>query len=272
MLRCPHCHGALGERGGTLQCPSGHSFDVARQGYVNLTVGRPPHAGDSAEMLDARAAVLAAGHLDAVSDALVASCADLAPGVLVEAGAGTGHHLTRVRRALGQRRAVAMDVSVPAARRAARADPGWTTAVVADVSRPWPLLDGVAAAVLTVFAPRNLPEAARALTPGGLLVTVTPAAHHLSELAGPLGLLRIEEGKRDRLLEQARPHFDVIDSTDVGTTRVLDREAARGVAAMGPSAHHIAPAALTERLARLPDRLDVTVAVEVTRFRPRRSG
>ena len=49
---------ALGETGGALRCAAGHSFDIARQGYVNLVPGR----ADTPEMVEARDAFLRAGH------------------------------------------------------------------------------------------------------------------------------------------------------------------------------------------------------------------
>lgn len=273
LLRCPICHGAL-ERGERVwRCAQGHTFDVARQGYVNLTSGRAAHPGDTAGMLDARAAVLGAGHLDVVTEALVAACRDqLPPGGLVEMGAGTAHHLVGVRRALGPRPAIAIDSSVAAAKRAARADPEWTTAVVADAWQPWPLLDGVAAAVLTIFAPRNLPEAARVLRRDGRLLTVTPASDHLAELAGPLGLLGIEPGKDERLRDDAREHFDLLDAREVRAARVLDHHAVLALARMGPSAHHRSPDELADAVTRLPASVPVTIAVRLTRFQPRRSA
>ncbi|MEV4690252.1 putative RNA methyltransferase [Micromonospora echinospora] len=73
-LRCPVCAEPLtGTTAGTtraLRCPRGHSFDTARQGYVNLLAGRSPHTGDSADMVAARADFLAAGHYDTVAAAL----------------------------------------------------------------------------------------------------------------------------------------------------------------------------------------------------------
>lgn len=271
LLRCPHCRGPLTPQERTWRCASGHAFDVARQGYVNLTAGRPVHTGDTADMLDARTEVLGAGHFDHVTDAVVDACRDRLPeGAIVEVGAGTAHHLAAVRRALGDRRAVAIDASVAAARRASRADPAWTTSVVADAWQPWPLLDAVAAAVLMIFAPRNLPEAARVLVPEGRLIAVTPAPDHLAELAEPLGLLRIGEDKADRLRSQALDHLEVVGSREVRQVRTLDRGALRAMAAMGPSAHHRAPGDLAARVALLPDRVPVTIAAHLTRFRPRR--
>src|SRR4051812_15848265 len=70
-LRCPLCGQALAELDATLRCPRGHSFDQARQGYVQLTAGPVAHTGDTGEMVAARAAFLAAGHYDFISRALI---------------------------------------------------------------------------------------------------------------------------------------------------------------------------------------------------------
>ncbi len=76
-LRCPLCASSLAEvasgHGRTLRCASGHSFDVARQGYVSLDTGRRAHPGDTAEMIAARAELLGAGHYAFVTDAIVDS-------------------------------------------------------------------------------------------------------------------------------------------------------------------------------------------------------
>ncbi|MFF5174323.1 putative RNA methyltransferase [Micromonospora sp. NPDC000089] len=73
-LRCPVCAEPLTEAtAGTaraLRCPRGHSFDTARQGYVNLLAGRAPHAGDSAEMVAARADFLSRDHYRPIATAL----------------------------------------------------------------------------------------------------------------------------------------------------------------------------------------------------------
>ena len=67
--------------GGALACALGHSFDVAKDGHVNLMmVGRVSRAtGDTAEMLAARRRFLNAGHYtDAsnVANALIARALD----------------------------------------------------------------------------------------------------------------------------------------------------------------------------------------------------
>ncbi|MEU8392947.1 putative RNA methyltransferase, partial [Micromonospora sp. NPDC048843] len=137
-LRCPVCGEPLAEAAaGTtsaLRCPRRHSFDIARQGYVNLLAGRAPHVGDSAEMVAARADFLAAGHYDSISAALSDAAREAvgrlratptpdlgAYPLVVDAGAGTGRYLGAVLAALPDAVGLALDVSKPALRRAARA-------------------------------------------------------------------------------------------------------------------------------------------------------
>ena len=72
-LRCPVCEEPLNRAGPhSLGCPRAHSYDIARQGYVNLTAGRSPHSGDTPAMVADRVAFLAAGHYDFIGAALAA--------------------------------------------------------------------------------------------------------------------------------------------------------------------------------------------------------
>ncbi len=66
ILRCPHFDGQLLLHDRALVCPHGHSFDLAREGYVNLL--RSKQTGDTKQMLRARREFLAAGHYQPLSD------------------------------------------------------------------------------------------------------------------------------------------------------------------------------------------------------------
>src|SRR3954465_6496634 len=184
QLRCPVCAAPFEATGSALVCASGHSFDLARQGYVNLLTGRPPARADTAAMVRARADFLAAGHFDPIAAAL----AGAAPGsasFVVDVGAGTGFYLGAVLDRLDRGYGLALDVSGPAVRRAARAHPR----AAAAVGGPWrggagragggawgglPVRDGCADVVVNVFAPRNGAEFHRVLRPDGVLLVVTP--------------------------------------------------------------------------------------------------
>src|SRR5262249_3778440 len=130
FLVCPLCGEALTQRDAAVGCRRGHSFDVARQGYVNLLPGgRSVPGGDTPDMVSARDEFLAAGHFAPVAAALaeeaaaaVAAAAAAAStaaaatahpaGCVAEAGAGTGYYLATVLSALPAEHAgLALDAS-----------------------------------------------------------------------------------------------------------------------------------------------------------------
>lgn len=260
LLRCPHCEAALSREGEAVRCEAGHSFDVARQGYLSL-LGREgtPHTGDTAEMVAARERFLGGGHFDPLAAELAEAVEGAAPACLLDLGAGPGWYLSGVLDRLPDTRGLALDVSKPALRRAARAHPR-IAAVATDAWSPLPLRDAVVGAVLSVFAPRNGPEFARVLQKGGVAAIVTPAPGHLHELVAALGLI----GMREREPDQLAPELDVVGTRHLDWRLTLDRAAARDAAAMGPSAFHIDPAELDERVAALPQTVEGTAAVTIT--------
>ena len=265
LIRCPVCNADLVMAGAVLRCQTGHAFDIARQGYVNLV----PGSADTAEMVEAREAFLAAGHSRRLSEELALETGRLsAAGAVVDLGAGTGHHLARVLDSCPDRVGLALDASPAALRRAARIHPR-IAAVGADVWKPLPVRDGVGAVILSVFAPRNAPEMARILAPGGALVAVTPTTRHLYELVGPLGLLSVPDDKEDRLDAQLASQFTLADRRAIEHAMFLTRDEAAQLVRMGPSAWHVDEQSLTERLAALPDPLTVTASTVVSRYRRR---
>lgn len=257
LLACPACREGLALQDQVLRCASGHSFDVARQGYVNLLGGPQPANADTAEMLAARARVHAAGLFDLVAGSVRDRVAGHSR--ILEVGAGTAHYL---RQALGDDSAavgIALDVSKAAARAAARSDPR-IAAVVADVWRPLPIRDHCLDAVLCAFAPRNLAEFARVLRPDGRLVVVTPRPEHLAGLRDRHGLLRIPPGKPDQLALAAAEFFEAVSTTELRRSREVSPHVAADLIAMGPNAFHRLPEGVTGG--------QVVIAVTIQTFAP----
>jgi 23S rRNA (guanine745-N1)-methyltransferase len=273
-LRCPVCAAPLGAvplsaAPRALRCGRGHAFDVARQGYVNLSAGRLTHPGDTAGMVAARQRFLDRGGYGFVTAALRTEAAGTpAPaGLVLDAGAGTGHHLAAVLDALPRAVGLALDVSKPALRRAARAHPR-AGAALADTWRGLPVADHCADLLLNVFAPRNGAEFRRALRGDGTLITVTPEADHLAELVGRLELLRVDAAKADRLAGGLDPWFRPAGGARHSRTLRLSRDEVADLVAMGPSAHHADPEPLAAAIAALPEPVPVTAAVRITRWLP----
>lgn len=275
-LRCPVCRQGLRRVERSLRCPAGHSFDMAKQGYADLTAGRMPHVGDTPEMVADRADFLAAGHYDFIADALATTSRSTtatdvaaadpaetdtagAAGLVVDAGVGTGHYLTRVLDAAPDATGLGLDVSKPALRRAARAHDR-AAAVLADLWRPLPLADGTADVIINVFAPRNGPEFHRVLHPDGRLLVVTPAPDHLAELITEYGLIQVDPDKESRLQDALGARFEPVETQHL--RRELDLTAAETAILIGmtPSAHHAL---------NIPARPShVTASVRLTTYRP----
>lgn len=271
-LRCPVCHAPLGLAGADarapLVCAQGHSFDQAKQGYAQLTAGPLAHVGDSAAMIAARAAFLGRGHYRFITEALAAgSAAGPAAPFVVDVGAGTGAHLAGVLDARPDATGLATDVSKYAARVAARAHPRGG-AIVCDAWRELPVADASAGVLLNVFAPRPGPEFARVLAPDGLLLVITPEPGHLAQLIEPLGMLRVDPAKGDRMRSALGADFTETDRALLRHEMALSHADVAALAGMGPSAFHTAPDALAARIAALgsaPVRTTATVAL--TTFR-----
>lgn len=261
-----------------LVSESGHSFDVAKQGYVTLAPGAGlKHKGDDADMVTAREAYLSKGHFapfveavtGAVQNALdsTVSADDVPEPALLEVGAGTGYYLSHTLDSIEGARGVGLDISPHAARHLAKCHPR-VGAVIADVWERLPLRDESINAISVVFAPRNPAEFQRVLAPGGQVIVLTPQAGHLDELRDPLGILGVEEGKVERMYDQAAGHLEqAADPVNLAFAIQLDKESIAAQVAMSPSARHISAEELADRMAALPQTMSVTAHARLDRLR-----
>ena len=264
FLICPYCGEPLTRTADTLRCRTGHSFDIARQGYVSLLpAGARGGAGDTAAMIRARERFLGAGHFATIATRL----ADLAeqqahsPGCIVDAGAGIGYYLAAALERMPDRVGLALDASKYALRRAARAHRR-IGAVACDIWQGLPVADDAADVVLNVFAPRNAPELARIIRPSGRLLVVTPTSRHLHELVSTLGLIEVDEQKPQRLAAQMGPYFELLDQHEVEATMALSHDDVEAAVAMGPSAWHTDPEEMSRRIGEL--RVPAAVSLSAT--------
>lgn len=259
-----------------LVSESGHSYDVARQGYVTLAGGGGlKFSGDDAGMIADRETFLSRGHyapfVEAVThgvhDALDdAGIDDDGHPVICEIGAGTGYYLAHTLDAIEGSRGVGIDVSTAAAKHLAKCHPR-VGAVVADAWARLPLLDGSINTVTVVFAPRNAEEFARVLAPGGQVVVLTADTGHLAELREPLGIIDVEKGKVDRMIEQAAGHLTPVGQPEtVEFTMSLDQSSIAAQIGMSPSVRHIEHDELAMKIAKLPTVMDVTARATITRL------
>ncbi len=244
LLTCPFCHMGVQQIGAALKCENGHSFDIAKEGYVNLLPQK--RTGDAKEMLKARRNFLESGWYaplsDTINELVRAHLPDAPePSHILDAGCGEGYYLDRLQRSLASRQDgcyIGLDVSKEAIRMAAKRY-RQLFFVVADVKQRLVLVDSVFHAILNIFAPRNPTEFARVSSPGGILIVVIPAPEHLMSLRTTLGLLSIEEQKQQHVKEQFAGEFEFIASSSVGYSMHLNREQIEQVVMMTPNYWHL---------------------------------
>lgn len=266
-LRCPLCGRPLEVHDSALRCGAGHTFDIARQGYVSLLGGSRATSGDDADMVRARERFLTTGRYDPISDAVAAATSgEASPGLVLDVGCGTGRHLARVLDALPGALGLGLDTSTRALRTAVRAHPRLAAATW-DVFRDFPLVDHSCDVVMDVFAPRNASEFHRVLRRDGRLVVVRPTAGHLAELRSEVvGMVDVDPEKEQRLSRALDPHFEEVATRLVEYRASLSHDGAVDLVAMTPSARHLDPAHVGDD-PDLPQ--EVTVSVLVTAYLPR---
>ncbi len=197
ILQCPVCRKTLFLATNGYQCSNMHSFDIARQGYVNLVLAHKKNSkepGDSPEMIQGRRRFLNLGHYDKVSDGInntisttLSELAGNSGYSILDAGCGEGFYLQRLKDALEDNSETnlqidyhGIDVSKFAVRQATQRNRtiAW---FVASLNAP-PFVDLSLDIVLNIFSPTNIKEFSRILKDTGSLVFVSPGPKHLNGL------------------------------------------------------------------------------------------
>lgn len=204
-LLCPICGNPLRRALQVWHCDSGHSFDIARQGYVNLlTVDRKHarHPGDTKEMVAARKAFLDSGFYTPIVQVLRDFIVPLAPRSILDAGCGEGYYLTQLQNVLPQTEFAGVDISKDAVRFAAVRNKNalWLTGTAAALPFPDGCFDGI----LSMFALTVEEEFSRVLAPGGWYLQVLAGPEHLMGLKG---IIYPEILRKEKMLHPALKGF-----------------------------------------------------------------
>ncbi len=281
FLICPVCGAGLARVGATLKCPHAHSFDIAREGYVNLLLSRgkrPKIMGDAREMLRVRRDFLERGFYDPLSDALNESIhnhltgetSPFFPTCIADVGCGEGYYIGRLKRQLDSQSGLdnlcyfGLDISKEAARLASKRYQN-VRFVVASINRKLLFPDGAVRVLTNIFAPRNVTEFDRTLAQEGLLLIVIPNPRHLARLRSELNLLSIELDKRNKVVEQFTGPFRLAGERIVEYEMSLEGEALLSLVQMTPNYWHISSEAWDDVLA--VERIQTEASFTILEFR-----
>ena len=201
LWQCPLCELVLTNKGQQWKCENNHSYDVAKEGYVNLLLPQHKNSkspGDSKEMVVARRAFLSEHHYrplahkisNILTTTLTYQHASLSPFSIFDGGCGEGYYLSTIaENLLSQNNQCytfgGIDIAKPAVQKASKNNRSYKHATfefaVASCFK-LPVIEASQDAVMQIFAPSKPQEINRILKQDGIWINVTPASDHLYEL------------------------------------------------------------------------------------------
>lgn len=267
---CPVCGNKMQKEGKTLRCLSGHCYDYAKSGYINLLMSQQGRLhGDDRPMVRARTAFLSGGYYRSLLET-VASVAmphlPKAPNVF-DAGCGEGWYTEELHKTLKSfgfsPKSVGVDISRDALNAAAKRNFEAEFAVASLYHIP--VADGWADLIINVFAPDCIEEFSRILKSGGVYVKAIPLEDHLLEL---------KQAVYDSVYENEvsipnYPGFELVSNTVLRQTLHLsDNETVKNLFFMTPYARKTSPADIA-KLEALTE-LDTTASFSVLLYKKAR--
>lgn len=197
IYKCPVCDKQLSKRDNSYSCSEKHTYDIAKEGYVNLLLAnqmRSKEPGDSKEMMIARSNFLNKGYFENLAGNLnniILSHFEITQQndyVVFDAGCGEGYYTDQIYKELAKKtgtpRVWGMDISKEAIRFAAKRNKniGFCVGSIFHL----PILDKSVDCAVNIFAPFREEEFQRVLKQNGFIIKVTPGAKHLMGLKDAL--------------------------------------------------------------------------------------
>jgi 23S rRNA (guanine745-N1)-methyltransferase len=183
---CPLCNLSLVAQENRYHCQNNHSFDLAKENYLNLLPVQFKHSknpGDNKAMVNARREFLEKGYYQPLVDRLVAlyqqTLTDNSlPSTILDAGCGEGYYTHQHKS--DENTVYGVDIAKEAIKKAGKKYQQCHFSV-ATLSK-LPFIEQQFSWIFSVYAPILENEFTRVLADGGYLLTVTPAKQHLMQL------------------------------------------------------------------------------------------
>ncbi|WP_100642657.1 23S rRNA (guanine(745)-N(1))-methyltransferase [Alteromonas facilis] len=190
LWQCPLCQSTLLHESSRWVCANHHSFDIAKEGYVNLLPAQHKKSkdpGDSKAMVMARQHFLNAQHYQPLATRIaehIQTYHSDGMSTLFDIGCGEGYYLRHITQQLSdaniENQGWGIDISKPAIQKAAKQSPHLHFAVASTFHVP--IASHSISAAFQVFAPSSAKEVHRILVNEGIWITVEPNQKHLFEL------------------------------------------------------------------------------------------
>lgn len=189
--QCPLCNTSLSLTSNCWVCLANHSFDVAKEGYVNLLPAQNKNSrapGDNKEMIKARRAFLNQGFFSPLAEIVTNTISDAVANLpfdslirVLDCGCGEGYYTSRLKKHGPQNVSIyGLDISKPAVLLASKSYKDIQFTVASAFSIPLP--DESLHIALQIFSPSADTHLHQKLRKNGALIRVTPGEKHLKEL------------------------------------------------------------------------------------------
>ena len=242
--KCPNCGTELRpiNAGKTYSCDNNHSFDRAKEGYLNLLLvqhKRSRNPGDSDEMIRSRQRFLNAGYYQTLANAIIEQIPTMAAdSKLLDIGCGEGYYLQAINKARNDLQLVGIDISKTAVRLAAKRR--FPAQLAVDSSFNLALFDNSIDCAMSVFSPISASEAARVLKPEGLFIMIGPGERHLSGLTAHIYDKPVPHGGNFKALDESA-EFSLKGQTDIQQNISIQGSAIGDLLRMTPYYWHATP-------------------------------
>ena len=263
-LICPICGGSLCREDRCYRCENRHSFDIARQGHVNLLPVQQKkslHPGDTRGQVLSRRAFLEAGFYAPIADTLCQTALELgAKGPILDIGCGEGYYSSRLAAAMNAE-LTGLDISKEAVRCAAAKykDALWICGTAAHL----PVPDHSAGVITSLFALTMAEEFRRVLASDGLYFQVLAAQDHL---LGLKSIIYPELKLKEKDSVPDLPGFRLVKTVPIRFEFTVAGEQVQNLLSMTPHVYRISK----EGAARLAatDKLTDTASCVLNVYRP----
>lgn len=262
---CPLCGKPLTKENNSFVCESRHSFDIARQGYVNLLPVQQKkslHPGDTKEQVLGRREFLDGGFYRPIADAVCDMVKDC-KGPILDVGCGEGYYGAQVAKVLAAE-LVGLDISKEAVRYAAGRykEAAWVCGSAARL----PVEDGSVGLLMSMFALTLPEEYRRVLRQDGAFLQVLAAEDHLLGLKGII-YDTLTHKEKDSVPEL--PGFRLIDSRAVKFTFTVAGQQVQNLLSMTPHVYRISKEG-AQRLANT-EKLTDTASCVINLYKPEKN-
>ena len=237
QLLCPICGKDLTKQDKSYRCESGHSFDIARQGHVNLLPvqnKRSLNPGDTAQQVAGRRAFLDGGFYEPIRQTLCALAKDHGcSGPILDIGCGEGYYSAGLAESLNAQ-LLGLDISKEAVRYAAGRykSATWICASAAHL----PVPDQSFGLLTSLFALTMPEEFSRVLRKDGAFIQVLAAEDHL------LGLKNIiypQLHHKEKVSTPDIPGFQLVESRPLRFTFTVEGQQVQNLLNMTPHVYRI---------------------------------